>query len=113
MHNWHVDDLKISHVDKDMVEEIIKKLTTKFGQDAPLTTSRGKVLDYLGIRINYHKKGKVTFSMEEYINKILEEAPHDMEGITKTLAACHLFNINDGIKEIIRREGTTVSPYSG
>jgi len=51
--------------------------------------------------------------MEEYINKILEEAPHDMEGITKTLAACHLFNINDGIKEIIRREGTTVSPYSG
>jgi len=55
---WHVIDLKISHVDKDVVEEIIRKLTTKFGQDAPLTTSRGKVLDYLGIRIDYCKKGK-------------------------------------------------------
>jgi len=58
---WHVNDLKISHVEKDVVEEIIKMLTTKFGQDAPLTTSRGKVPDYLGIRIDYPKKGKVTF----------------------------------------------------
>jgi len=31
----HVNDLKISHVDKDLVEEIIKKLMTKFGQDSP------------------------------------------------------------------------------
>jgi len=44
---------------------------TEFGQDAPLTTSRGKVLDYLGIKIDYCKKGKVTVSMEEYIKKIL------------------------------------------
>jgi len=29
---WHVDELKISHVDKNVVEEIIKKLRTKFGQ---------------------------------------------------------------------------------
>jgi len=60
---WHVDDLKILHIDKDVVEEIIKKLMTKFGQDEPLTTSRGKVLEYLGIRIDYRKRGKVTFSM--------------------------------------------------
>jgi len=38
--------------------------------------------------------------MEEYINKILEEAPHDMEGITKTPAASHLFNVNDGAKKL-------------
>jgi len=38
---WHIDDLKISHVDKDVVEEIINNLMTKFGQDAPLTTNRG------------------------------------------------------------------------
>jgi len=37
---WHVDDLKISHVDKKVVEDILKQLTTKFGQDAPLTTCR-------------------------------------------------------------------------
>jgi len=44
---WHVDDLKISHVDKKVVEDMLKQLTTRFGQDAPLTTCRGKILDYL------------------------------------------------------------------
>ena len=73
---------------------------TKFGKDAPLTTSRGTVVDYLGIRNEYRKKGKVKFSMEEYIKKILEEAPYDMEGIAKMLATCHLFNIDDGAKKL-------------
>ena len=44
---WHVDNLKISHVDKDVVEDILNKLNEKFGQESPLTTSRGKVLDTL------------------------------------------------------------------
>ena len=93
---WHVDDLKISHVDKRVVEDVLKQLMAKFGEDAPLTTCRVKILDYLGMKIDYRRKGKVTFSMEDYIKQILEEAPYDMEGIAKTPAACHLFNTNDG-----------------
>ena len=42
---WHVDNLKISHVDKNVVEDILKKRNEKFVQESPLTTSRGKVLD--------------------------------------------------------------------
>jgi len=34
----------------------LKKLATKFRQDSPLTTSRGKVLDYLGMKIDYCKE---------------------------------------------------------
>jgi len=97
---WHVDNLKISHVDKRVGEDILKQLTTKFGQDAPLTACRGKILDYLGMKIDYRRKGKVTFSMENYIKQILEEAPYDMEGIAKTPATCHLFNVNDGAKKL-------------
>ena len=29
---WHVDDLKISHVDKNVVEDILKLLNEKFGK---------------------------------------------------------------------------------
>jgi len=72
---WHVDDLKISHVDKIVVEDILKKLNKKFGQESPLTTSRGKVLDYLGMKINYRQKGRVKFVMYEYIDKMLENCP--------------------------------------
>jgi len=50
---WHVDDLKVLHVKKEVVEDILKELTTKFGQDIPLTTSMGEVLDYLGMQIDY------------------------------------------------------------
>jgi len=90
--------LKISHVDKRVVEDILKRLTTKFGQDSPLTTCRGKILDYLGMKIDYCRKGKVRFSMENYIEQILEEASYDMAGTAKTPTACHLFNVNDGAR---------------
>ena len=85
-------------MDKKVVEDILKQLSTKFGQDAPLTTCRGKILDYLGVKIDYRRKGKVTFSMENYIKQMLEDLPYDMEGTTP--AACHLFNVNDGAKKL-------------
>ena len=97
---WHVDDLKILHAEKAVVDNILKKLNEKFGKNSPITTTRGKVLEYLGMTIDYRKKGKVTFSMEEYIKKLLEEAPYDMNGTAKTPAANHLFNVNDGAKKL-------------
>jgi len=39
------NDLKISHAVKEVVEDVLRQLTTKFRQDGPLTTNRGKVLD--------------------------------------------------------------------
>jgi len=35
------------------------KLMTLFGQDSPLTTSRGKIFDYMGMQLDYQTKGKV------------------------------------------------------
>eukprot|EP00978_Attheya_sp_CCMP212_P031313 scaffold117901_cov29-Attheya_sp.AAC.1 len=39
---WHVDDLKISHVESDVVSNIIEDLDGVFGNEAPLTIKRGK-----------------------------------------------------------------------
>jgi len=97
---WHFDDLKISHFTKHVVENILKKLTKKIGQDSQLTTCKGKVIEYLGIKIDYRKNGKVTFSMKDYIEKLLSEAPCDMEGNARMPAACHLFNMIDGAKKL-------------
>ena len=36
---WHVDDLKISHVDPKVVNNINKILVAKFRQESPLVTS--------------------------------------------------------------------------
>ena len=34
---WHVDDLKISHVDREVLEDLLKQLDGAFGKDGPLT----------------------------------------------------------------------------
>ena len=56
---WHVDDLKISHVDADTVTSTIKLIDDEFGNEAPITVTRGKVHDYLGMTLDYTEKGKV------------------------------------------------------
>jgi len=64
-----VDDLKISHVDKNIVKYIIKILNDKFGKEKQLTNHRVKVLDYLGMTLDYIRTGIETFNMYDYIKK--------------------------------------------
>jgi len=47
-----VDNLKISYVDNDVVEDIIEGLNKKFGKESPLVTTWGKVLEYLGLTLD-------------------------------------------------------------
>lgn len=56
---WHIDNLKISHVDKKVAEDIITCLNNKFGNESPLSTTQGKVLEYLGMTHDYMVAGKV------------------------------------------------------
>jgi len=85
---------------KKVVNDIIKKLEDKFGQESPLVTSQGKTIDYLGMCIDYTVKGKVKISMYEYIDKMLTELPSDMNGVSATPAALHLFNMDDGAQKL-------------
>jgi hypothetical protein len=55
---WHVDELKISHVDSNVVTKVISTINEEFGKEAPITVKRGKVHDYLGMTLDYSKKGK-------------------------------------------------------
>jgi hypothetical protein len=91
---WHVDDLKISHVDPDVIEEIIKKISDKYGKEDPVTVNRGKIHDYLGMTIDFSCEGKVKFTMHDYIENVLYDAPASMNGTAATPAANHLFEIN-------------------
>ena len=89
---WHVDDLKISDVSKEVVEDILKKLNDKSEKESPLTICRGKVLEYLGMKIDYQQQVKVKFVIYDYVNKLLEELPTDMRGLATTPASSYLFN---------------------
>ena len=64
---WHVDDLKISHVDESVVEDLVSKLQKKHGNETPLTVAHGKVHDCLGMTINFSMPGKVAFLMCDHV----------------------------------------------
>ena len=90
---WHVDDLKLSHIEQSVLDELADRLNSKYGQIMPLVIHWGKVHDYLGMMIDYSEDGKVKFSMPNYVQGVLDGAPPDMDGVAITPAASNLFAI--------------------
>jgi hypothetical protein len=95
---WHVDDLKISHVDAKVNSHIIDLIDDEFGKEAPLTITRGDIHDYLGMTLDYSEKGRVKIKMIDYMEKLLADIIallDEMGGEAPTPAANHLFVVND------------------
>ena len=84
-----------------VVEAIIKWLNEKFGQESPLSTTQGKVLEYLGMPLDYTTAGKVKISIHEYIDKMLMELPIDMNGTARPPASRHIFNVNQLVAKLL------------
>ena len=68
---WHVDDLKIFHMNGYVVGNLIIHISEKFRKEAELTIHRGKLHNYLGMNLDYRKCGKVKMDMTEHLEKIL------------------------------------------
>ena len=50
--------------------------------------------------MDYRQKGKAKISMFEYIKKLIDGLPDDMQGMAKTPAANHLFMTNPECKKL-------------
>jgi hypothetical protein len=93
---FHVDDLKISHMKQSVIDSVLSDLNKKFGTSKkPLSATTGEVHDYLGITIDYSEHDKVKFTMYDYLEDILAEMPEDMKGTAPTPASDNLFNIDE------------------
>ena len=101
---WHVDDLKVSHVDATEVEMFVQQMEETFGQETPLTVSRGQVYDYLGMTLDFLTKVEVQINMEHYIDMMLQDAPEDMKGTATSPAAPHLFKVNNKDPQLLGPE---------
>jgi hypothetical protein len=97
---WHVDDIKVSHVDASVVSTVLELFKAAYGKEAPLTITRGKVHEYLGMTIDYSIKDKVQITMIPYIKNMLSEVPNDMAGESATPAASHLFQVNEDAEKL-------------
>ena len=96
---WHVDDIKISHVNSEVVDGILNKLDERYVKESPMVTTRGKIHNYLGMKLDYNINGKVQIIMFKFIAKRIEEFPMELDGEPTSPAANHLFEVYDnGIK---------------
>jgi hypothetical protein len=65
---WYVDDMKISHVDSNVVTMIIGKLEERFDK---MTVTRGKEHVFLGMNIKYTDKRTAIVTMRSYLEEAI------------------------------------------
>ena len=82
---FHVDDLNCSCQNDSALDELFNNLQSEFGEEQKLQKLQklerevGTVHDYLGLRIDYSVPSKVIFTMYDYIEDIIVEAPNDLK----------------------------------
>ena len=88
---WYVDDNKISHVNPKVIDDVIKKIESKFGK---MSQTRGDKHDFLGMEIKF-KEGKVTISMKKHILKAIDTFEEKITRNALTPAKNNLFETAD------------------
>jgi hypothetical protein len=93
---WHVNDLKVSHVDPFQITKFAVYLAAIYGNG--LVVHRGKIHDYLGMDLNFATDGIAQVSMITYTSKILADFPEPITTSCTTPAADHLFTVREESK---------------
>ena len=88
---WYVDDNKISHMDPKVVDNVIRKIESKFGK---MTQTRGEKHDFLGMNVHF-KKNKIKISMKKHILKAIETFDEDITRNAATPATSYLFQVRE------------------
>jgi len=77
---WHVDDLKSSHIKKEVNDEFLKWLNKKYGNKkiGEVKAHRGKIHNYLGMVLDFTEQGVLQVQMKDYITTLLNEFPREI-----------------------------------
>ena len=102
-----VDDVMLSHVMANVVSDHMKLLDEVCGKNDPLTVTRGKIHECLGMTIDFRTKGRVAFSQHDAIKKFWMSLPEELKGPCRSvLAPDNLFKVdakstmvNDNLQE--------------
>ena len=90
---WHIDNMKISHVDPVFISSVLADIDAEYGKITKMTITRGKVHKYLRMNIDYSLPSKLILYIINYIGKMIGNIPKYMKGGSAKPAAHHLFDI--------------------
>ena len=93
---FYVDDNLASHVDRAVLDEIMKEIEKHTGK---MTVTKGAEHTFLGMNIVFKKDGTVSIPMKHYIEEALEDFPEETNKKAITPARKDLFTMdNDSLK---------------
>ena len=76
---WHMDDLRVPNMNEAAVTVFLLNIVYLY--KGRVKTHRGKVLDYLGVDLNYGSlTGVLLILMIKYLTKVLKEWPKELRG---------------------------------
>ena len=90
---WHVDDLKVSHIEEDAITDFCTCICGVFGYGTKIT--RVKVHDYLGMDMDWIQDGTMIVSMIKYPRKVIDNFPEVIRNTATTPMSEHLFQVQD------------------
>ena len=77
---WHVNDLKISHKRKQVMEDFVKWLDMTYSdKNGKVTVTRGTKHVYLGMTLDYSTLGVLKVDMRDYVSNMLQEYRKDQK----------------------------------
>ena len=86
---------------------IIDLIISVYGRESPLKFTCGKVHENLEMTIDFYEKGKIKFTMYDYINDTIEELPEDTKiGEAETPSGYHLLTTEKYDPEKLSKGGT-------
>ena len=105
---FHVDDCKLSHVDStandDMIDWLKREYESIFEDGSgEMVVTRGKVHNYLGMKLDYSTPGRVIVSMFDYVDEIIsafEKADPTQTGTKTSAAPSDLFKVDEACKKL-------------
>jgi hypothetical protein len=77
--SWHIEDLKISHMEPKTVDDFLAWLKETYAQIGELKSTRGKQHDYLGMTLDYGVPGQITIDMVDYVKSMVSFFPDTLE----------------------------------
>ena len=75
--SWYVDDLKSSHKDSKVNNRFLKWVEDTYGAIGVVKKTRGKVHEYLGMKLDYTVAKQVSIDMTDYVKSMVENFPQD------------------------------------
>ena len=101
---WQVDDLKMSHVDPEILPSVPYEIDAEHVNIVKTITTWGKIHNYLGMTIDYSSLCNVKLSMVDCIGNMIDDIPEDTRGESATPSAHHLFVIAEDATKLYRTD---------